>query len=205
MWTVSWNPKEFLNYLILFSCSSHLIVTFQFPFQYETEINALSRQLEQMRHRLLSTEDQLAAYESANHNLSLTCRSQMEENSMLKREQTTRDDQMRDLISRLVTVEQELHREQQSLHNRVNTKQRVIDAQGRRITSLDAANARLLSAMDQLKSLPPTAQSPSPVLNGRSGSTVTSQEVAATPPPAETFDNQLATAEPSAGAKQTMC
>lgn len=163
-----------------------------------------------MRHRLLSTEDQLAAYESANQNLSRACRSQMEENSLLKREQTSRDDQMRDLVSRLVTVEQELLREQQQLHNRVHSKQRVIDAQERRITSLDAANARLLSAMDQINALPPTTPSPSPVFNGR-GSAV-SPDMSAPPPASnaavEMFDSQLAAPEPTlptVGAKQTMC
>ena len=52
---------------------------------------------------------------------------------------------------RLINVEEELRREQVELQSIVGQKQQIIDMQERRIQSLDAANARLLSALHQLK------------------------------------------------------
>ena len=50
-----------------------------------------------------------------------------------------------------MAVEEELRKEQAELHGVVGQKQKVIEAQERRIQSLDAANTRLLTALNQLK------------------------------------------------------
>lgn len=55
------------------------------------------------------------------------------------------------LIERLIGVEEELRKEQQEMQSIVIAKQQVIEAQERRIQSLDNANARLLAALTQLK------------------------------------------------------
>lgn len=55
------------------------------------------------------------------------------------------------LSSRLITVEEELRREQQEMQSVIYAKQKVIDAQERKIQTLDAANTRLLAALAQLK------------------------------------------------------
>ena len=48
-------------------------------------------------------------------------------------------------------VEDELKNERGEMQAVVGAKQKIIDAQERRIEALDAANARLMNALDQLK------------------------------------------------------
>lgn len=52
---------------------------------------------------------------------------------------------------RLISLEEELRREQQKMADALHHKQQVIDAQEQKIQALDAANNRLLSALSQLK------------------------------------------------------
>ncbi|KAJ3604893.1 hypothetical protein NHX12_026944 [Muraenolepis orangiensis] len=64
------------------------------------------------------------------------------------------DDQaqkMKGIISRLMSVEEELKKDHSDMQAVVDSKQKIIDAQEKRIASLDAANARLMSALTQLK------------------------------------------------------
>ena len=52
---------------------------------------------------------------------------------------------------RLINTEENLRKEQNQLQTVVSEKQRIIDNQERRIQALDAANNRLLGALNQLK------------------------------------------------------
>jgi hypothetical protein len=52
---------------------------------------------------------------------------------------------------RLISVEEELRREQQKMSDALSHKQRVIEVQEHKIAALDAANNRLLSALTTLK------------------------------------------------------
>ena len=52
---------------------------------------------------------------------------------------------------RLISVEEELRREQQKMSDALSHKQRVIEAQEHKIAALDAANNRLMSALTTLK------------------------------------------------------
>ncbi|XP_054942958.1 disabled homolog 2-interacting protein isoform X2 [Physeter macrocephalus] len=58
---------------------------------------------------------------------------------------------MKGIISRLMSVEEELKKDHAEMQAAVDSKQKIIDAQEKRIASLDAANARLMSALTQLK------------------------------------------------------
>lgn len=55
------------------------------------------------------------------------------------------------LVRRLMSVEDELRREQRKMSDTLTHKQRVIEAQEHQIAALDAANNRLLNALSQLK------------------------------------------------------
>lgn len=55
------------------------------------------------------------------------------------------------LLFRLMSVEDELRREQRKMSDTLTHKQRVIEAQEHQIAALDAANNRLLNALSQLK------------------------------------------------------
>lgn len=50
-----------------------------------------------------------------------------------------------------MSVEEELKKDHAEMQAAVDSKQKIIDAQEKRIASLDAANARLMSALTQLK------------------------------------------------------
>lgn len=53
--------------------------------------------------------------------------------------------------NRLITMEEDLRREQMKMSLALSHKQRVIEAQGQQIAALDAANNRLLSALSSLR------------------------------------------------------
>lgn len=52
----------------------------------------------------------------------------------------------------MISVEEELRREQQKMSAALSYKQRVIDAQEQQIAALDAANTRLMSSNSRLLS-----------------------------------------------------
>jgi Domain of unknown function (DUF3498) len=60
---------------------------------------------------------------------------------------SVKDDQLKTMISRLMSLEEELQREKRKMAD----KQKVIEAQVQTIQALDAANNRLLSALAQLR------------------------------------------------------
>ncbi|XP_073967665.1 ras GTPase-activating protein raskol isoform X4 [Choristoneura fumiferana] len=75
------------------------------------------------------------------------------------------DSKMKAVINRLISVEDELRREQRKMAAALSHKQRVIEAQEHRIAALDEANTRLLSALVHLQQrapLPPPAGNPHP-------------------------------------------
>ncbi|KAJ6634623.1 Ras GTPase-activating protein raskol, partial [Pseudolycoriella hygida] len=72
------------------------------------------------------------------------------------------DTKMRSIISRLITMEEELRREQLKMSLALSHKQRVIEAQGQQIAALDAANNRLLSALSSLRQRYETQNSAQP-------------------------------------------
>lgn len=59
--------------------------------------------------------------------------------------------QLKSMISRLISLEEELHREKRKMAD----KQKVIEAQVQTIQALDAANNRLLTALAQLRNYHP--------------------------------------------------
>ncbi|XP_061715396.1 ras GTPase-activating protein raskol isoform X2 [Cydia pomonella] len=69
--------------------------------------------------------------------------------------QDTSDTKMKAIITRLISVEDELRREQRKMAAALSHKQRVIEAQEHRIAALDEANTRLLSALVHLQQRAP--------------------------------------------------
>ncbi|XP_050524754.1 ras GTPase-activating protein raskol-like isoform X2 [Daktulosphaira vitifoliae] len=79
-------------------------------------------------------------------------------------------DNMKNIIARLMSVEDELRREQRKISDTLTHKQRVIEAQEHQIAALDAANNRLLNALSHLKEqyqVNNKTNSPSPSINHR--------------------------------------
>ncbi|KAL4218593.1 DAB2 interacting protein [Mactra antiquata] len=120
--------------------------------EYETEVNVLKQQLQEAQNRLKLAEDRLHEHESETHMIASEWQIRLEESEeRMRKQQAEKDDQMKNIIQRLIHVEDELRTEQEDMQKTVAYKQKVIEAQERRIQSLDVANNKLVVALNQLK------------------------------------------------------
>ncbi|XP_018494269.1 disabled homolog 2-interacting protein [Galendromus occidentalis] len=69
----------------------------------------------------------------------------------LRRQKEEKDEQMKSIITRLITVEDELRKEQREMAQVIAAKQQIIDERETKILNLDATNQRLLGALSQLR------------------------------------------------------
>ncbi|XP_049339105.1 ras GTPase-activating protein nGAP isoform X3 [Astyanax mexicanus] len=120
--------------------------------KYEQEISKLKERLHVSSCRLEEYERRLLAQEQQMQRLLMEYKARLEESEeRLCRQQDEKDNQMKSIICRLMAVEEELKRDHAEMQAVIDAKQRIIDAQEKRISSLDAANARLMSALTQVK------------------------------------------------------
>lgn len=103
-------------------------------------------------HRLEEYEARIKGQEEQAQKMLLEYQARLDESEeRLRRQQEDKDLQMKGIISRLMSVEEELKKDHADMQAAIDSKQKIIDAQEKRIASLDAANARLMSALSQLK------------------------------------------------------
>uniref|UniRef100_A0A8B9KKF8 DAB2 interacting protein b n=1 Tax=Astyanax mexicanus TaxID=7994 RepID=A0A8B9KKF8_ASTMX len=120
--------------------------------QYLAEIAMLQDKLRVSVQKLEECELQLQGQDEQAQKMLLEYQTRLEEaEDRLRRQQDDKDLQMKSIISRLMSVEEELKKDHSDMQAIVDSKQKIIDAQEKRIASLDAANARLMSALSQLK------------------------------------------------------
>ncbi|XP_040216282.1 ras GTPase-activating protein nGAP isoform X3 [Rana temporaria] len=120
--------------------------------QYEQEIAKLKERLKVSSRRLEEYERRLLVQEQQMQKLLMEYKSRLEDSEdRLRRQQEEKDSQMKSVISRLIAVEEELKKDHAEMQAVIDAKQKIIDAQEKRIMSLDAANTRLMSALTQVK------------------------------------------------------
>ncbi|XP_051989835.1 ras GTPase-activating protein nGAP-like isoform X4 [Xyrauchen texanus] len=120
--------------------------------KYEQEISKLKERLRASSRRLEEYERRLLAQEQQMQKLLLEYKARLEDSEdRLRRQQEEKDSQMKSIICRLMAVEEELKRDHAEMQAVIDAKQKIIDAQEKRISSLDAANSRLMSALTQVK------------------------------------------------------
>uniref|UniRef100_UPI003AABA2CC ras GTPase-activating protein nGAP isoform X2 n=1 Tax=Centroberyx gerrardi TaxID=166262 RepID=UPI003AABA2CC len=120
--------------------------------KYEQEISRLKERLRASGRRLEEYERRLLAQEQQMQKLLLEYKSRLEDSEeRLRRQQEEKDSQMKSIICRLMAVEEELKRDHAEMQAVIDAKQKIIDAQEKRIGSLDAANSRLMAALTQVK------------------------------------------------------
>uniref|UniRef100_A0A673GH04 Ankyrin repeat domain-containing protein 45-like n=1 Tax=Sinocyclocheilus rhinocerous TaxID=307959 RepID=A0A673GH04_9TELE len=120
--------------------------------KYEQEISKLKERLRASSRRLEEYERRLLAQEQQMQKLLLEYKARLEDSEdRLRRQQEEKDSQMKSIICRLMAVEEELKRDHTEMQAVIDAKQKIIDAQEKRISSLDAANSRLMSALTQVK------------------------------------------------------
>ncbi|CAH2311305.1 ras GTPase-activating nGAP isoform X2 [Pelobates cultripes] len=120
--------------------------------KYEQEIAKLKERLKVSSRRLEEYERRLVVQEQQMQKLLMEYKSRLEDSEeRLRRQQEEKDSQMKSVISRLIAVEEELKKDHAEMQAVIDAKQKIIDAQEKRIMSLDAANTRLMSALTQVK------------------------------------------------------
>uniref|UniRef100_A0A1A8HZ50 DAB2 interacting protein n=1 Tax=Nothobranchius kuhntae TaxID=321403 RepID=A0A1A8HZ50_NOTKU len=120
--------------------------------KYQQEIALLQEKLRVAALRQEECEARLLVQDQQNQRMLQEYQARLEDTeSRLRRLQDDKDLQMNSIISRLMAVEEELKKDHSDMQAVVDSKQKIIDAQEKRIASLDAANARLMSALTQLK------------------------------------------------------
>ncbi|KAJ9574048.1 hypothetical protein L9F63_008574, partial [Diploptera punctata] len=116
--------------------------------QYEREIERLQKDVEHLKLKLEQAEQQRDRGSGMDSpDLDSSERESTRESSTVGQTDTN----MKNIIARLISVEEELRREQQKMSDALSHKQRVIEAQEHQIAALDAANNRLLTALTTLK------------------------------------------------------
>ncbi|XP_063065919.1 DAB2 interacting protein b [Engraulis encrasicolus] len=122
------------------------------PDKYQAEVCMLQEKLRVSLGRLEESESRLKEQEEQAHKMLMEYQGRLHEaEDRLRRQQDDKDLQMKGIISRLMSVEEELKKDHADMQAVIDSKQKIIDAQEKRIASLDAANARLMSALTQLK------------------------------------------------------
>ncbi|XP_075879209.1 disabled homolog 2-interacting protein-like isoform X1 [Nelusetta ayraudi] len=120
--------------------------------KYQQEIALLQEKLRVAALRQDECEARLLIQDQQNQRMLQEYQVRLEDTeSRLRRLQDDKDLQMNSIISRLMAVEDELKKDHSDMQAVVDSKQKIIDAQEKRIGSLDAANTRLMTALTQLK------------------------------------------------------
>ncbi|XP_037121021.1 DAB2 interacting protein b isoform X4 [Syngnathus acus] len=120
--------------------------------KYQQEIALLQEKLRASVQKLEEYEARLKGQDEQAQKVLMEYQARLEESEeRLRRQQDDKDLQMKGIISRLMSVEEELKKDHSDMQAVVDSKQKIIDAQEKRIASLDAANTRLMSALTQLK------------------------------------------------------
>lgn len=120
--------------------------------KYQQEILLLQEKLRLSSLRQEECETRLLVQEQQNQRMLQEYQARLEDTEgRLRRLQDDKDLQMNSIISRLMAVEEELKKDHSDMQTVVDSKQKIIEAQEKRIASLDAANSRLMVALTQLK------------------------------------------------------
>lgn len=120
--------------------------------KYQQEIALLQEKLRIAALRQEECEARLMVQDQQNQRMLQEYQARLEDTeSRLRRLQDDKDLQMNSIISRLMAVEEELKKDHSDMQAVVDSKQKIIEAQEKRIASLDAANTRLMAALTQLK------------------------------------------------------
>ncbi|XP_062272837.1 disabled homolog 2-interacting protein-like [Scomber scombrus] len=120
--------------------------------KYQQEIALLQEKLRVAALRQEECEAHLLVQDQQNQRMLQEYQVRLEDTeSRLRRLQDDKDLQMNSIISRLMAVEEELKKDHSDMQAVVDSKQKIIEAQEKRIVSLDAANSRLMAALTQLK------------------------------------------------------
>uniref|UniRef100_A0A671PLK1 Disabled homolog 2-interacting protein-like n=1 Tax=Sinocyclocheilus anshuiensis TaxID=1608454 RepID=A0A671PLK1_9TELE len=120
--------------------------------KYQQEIAVLQEKLRISAKKLEEYESHMKSQDDQTQKMLLEYQARLEDTEeRLRKQQDEKEHQMKSIITRLMSVEEELKKDHADMQAIVDSKQKIIEAQEKRIASLDAANSRLMSALSQLK------------------------------------------------------
>ncbi|XP_077570431.1 disabled homolog 2-interacting protein-like [Stigmatopora nigra] len=120
--------------------------------KYRQDIALLQEKLRVAALRQEECESRLLVQDQQNQRLLQEYQARLEDTeSRLRRLQDDKDLQMNSIISRLMAVEEELKKDHSDMQAVVDSKQKIIETQEKRLAHLDATNGRLMAALAQLK------------------------------------------------------
>lgn len=89
--------------------------------------------------------------ESSTHKLVASFKERLAESeNSLQKLREEKEQQTKELLDRLVSVESELRKEQDEMQEVIQAKQVIIEAHERRIKSIDSTNAKLIATLNQI-------------------------------------------------------
>ena len=112
------------------------------------DVSDLRRELEDTKLRLFEKQREL------NEERATMKRRQLEVEEKLRREQDSKDKELRSVYERLANVEQQLRDQQTEMEGTLKAKNVIIQAQEQRIKSLNTDYNKLLEALNQLQKTP---------------------------------------------------
>ncbi|XP_074622615.1 disabled homolog 2-interacting protein-like isoform X2 [Acropora palmata] len=119
--------------------------------EYEKELTDLREELLETKRTLASTHEQLILQESSTHKLVASFKERLAESeNSLQKLREEKEQQAKELLDRLVSVESELRKEQDEMQEVIQAKQVIIEAHERRIKSIDSTNAKLIATLNQI-------------------------------------------------------
>lgn len=123
--------------------------------EYEAELTQLRQQLAETQAMLAETQERLLTTDSSpkreGDGSEAWVRKYEDNEERYRREREAKEEHIKALNHRLFTTEDRFRQEQLELQQELSHKQSLIEAQERRLLTLNSANARLLGALNQLK------------------------------------------------------
>jgi len=119
---------------------------------YQNDVRYLQRKLRESEEMVKKTRSDLKSKTVQFEETVIHLKEKLlEADGKMKKQRCETDAQMKSVINRLLNVESELRSEHSEMEAVIVGKQKLIDIQERRITSLEASNLRLVNALSHIK------------------------------------------------------
>lgn len=115
-------------------------------------VRLLQLELNKYRHDLITTQKRCQEYEETIKQVDTIWKKRMNDcEAHLQRQVDEKEQQLKNIISRLLSVEEDVRKEQAELKAIVKAKEKVIEMQDKRIRTLESINAKTISVLNDFR------------------------------------------------------